>query len=136
MRDRGARGVERCRDIQRIHALPGPWITVSDRLEGKAASDIDQRIQFAEMRGGRVDCFFGLRGVGEVDATEFEALRRWCRVRGGVIASRHAGASRQRGLHDDLAKRARRAGYDDYLFLQHDGPGRNVRRASTMAARS
>ena len=55
MRYRRSRGVQRGQHVKRIHALPGFHITVGDRLECKAAGDIDQRVQLAKMRCGRIE---------------------------------------------------------------------------------
>ena len=125
MRDRRARGIQRGRDVERIHALPGFRIALGDGLEGKAAGNVDQRIELAEMRGGGVDRLPGLRGIGQVDAAEFDPLRRRRHLRRCMIDAGDTGAARQRFLGDDLAERARRAG-DDNDFSVHDGSPRTL----------
>ena len=76
MRDRRLRGIQRGQDVERIHPLPGFRIAFGNRLERKAAGDIDQRIEPAEMRRGGVDGLFGLGRIGEIDAAEFNPVGR------------------------------------------------------------
>src|SRR5207244_10724634 len=91
--------------------LPGFNITVGDRLECKAAGDIDQRVQLAKMRRGGIDRLFGLRRVREVDTADLDTVRgRGC-LRWRVIDARHPGATRERLFCDHLAKRAQGAGH-------------------------
>jgi hypothetical protein len=85
MRDRRARGIQRGEHVERVHALPGFRIALGDRLERKAAGDIDQRIEPAEMRRGRIDRLLGLRRIGQIDAAEFDAIRRRRNLRWRVI---------------------------------------------------
>ena len=72
------------------------------------------------MRRGGVDRLFGLRGIGKIDAAEFDPLRRRRDLRRRVIDAGDARAPRQRGFRDHLAERARGAG-DDNDFSVHDG---------------
>ena len=108
-------------DVERVHPLPGFRIALGDRLEGKAAGDVDQRIEPAEMRRDGVDGFFGLGRIGEIDAAEFDPICRCRDLRRCVIDAGDPGAPRQRHFRDHLAERARGAGHDND-FSVHDGP--------------
>src|SRR6266702_3498431 len=121
MRDCRARGVQRSRDVERVQSLPGLWVAVCNRLKGKAAGDVDQRIELAEMRGRLVDRLLGLGRIGQIDAAEFNPLGRRGRLRACVIDAGDAGALRQRFLGDHLAERARRAGDDDDFSVHKEG---------------
>ena len=118
MGKRGARGVQRGQHVHRIHPLPGVGLAIGDPLEGKAAGDIYQRVQLAEMRRRRIDRLFGLRRIGEIDAAELEPFEGRQRLRQRAIDACHAGATRERRLRDDLAERAERTG-DDKDFSIH-----------------
>ena len=119
MRYRRSRGVQRGQHVKRIHALPGFHIAVGDRLECKAAGDIDQRVQLAKMRRGGIDRLFGLRRVREVDAADLDPVRGHCCLRWRIIDARHPGATRERLFCDYLPKRAQGAGHHNY-FSVHD----------------
>jgi len=99
--------------------LPGPGITFGHRLERKAAGDIDQRMDRAEMRRDSVDGLFGLNRVGKIDAADIDPIfcrSDLCRC---VIHAGDARTPRQRHFRNDLAQRARSAG-DDNDFSVHD----------------
>ncbi|MEH2627448.1 hypothetical protein V1292_005503 [Bradyrhizobium sp. AZCC 1719] len=102
----------------RCQVFGSPSATVS---KAKAAGDVDQRIKLAEMRGGSVDGLFGYRGIGEVDAADFEQIRRGGDLRRGVIDTCNPGALRQRFVHDHPAERTQRARHDND-FSVHEGP--------------
>ena len=115
-----------------MHALPALEIAVGNRLEGKAAGDIDERIDLAEMRRGGIDRLFGLRAVGEVDAAEFDPLGSCGDLRGRMIDAGHPRAARDRGFRDHLAERAQRAGDDDHFSI-HLKHLRSLQEAHTIA---
>jgi hypothetical protein len=115
-----ARGVECGDDVHRIHALPGLRIAVDDLLERKAAGDVDERIEPAEMRRRGVDRLFCLGRIGQIDAAEFDPIwRRWNLGR-RVVDGRDPRAACQRLVSDHRSERAQRAG-DDNDFSVHDG---------------
>ena len=99
--------------------MPGLDVAVADGFEGKAAGDVDQRVQPAEMLGGSLDRRLRLCRVGEVDAADLDALSRYRHLRGRMIDARNPRAARYRDVGDDLAKRAERAGHDNDFSL-HD----------------
>ena len=113
MRQRRARGVERGQHVQRIHALPGLDVAVPIVSIGKAAGNVDERVEPAEMRRRGVDRRLGLRRVGQIDAAEFDSVRR------SPGSARAHGRCRQparralRDLGDDLAKRTECARHDN-----------------------
>ena len=113
MRDRGARGVQRGRHVDRVKALPGFWVAVGDRLERERAGDIDEDVEPAEMRGRRVDGLQGLRRVGQIDAAEFDPVGRRAAFRVGIVDAGHSGAARDGGVRDHLAQCAGCSGDDD-----------------------
>ena len=133
--DRRPRRIQRGQHVERIHALPGFRVALGDRLERKAAGDIDQRIQLAEMRRDGVDGLLGLRGVGKIDAAEFDAVGRRRDLRRRVIDAGDPRAPRQRRFRDHLAERAQGAGHDND-FSVHDGSPQVDRAAHTIARRN
>ena len=132
MRQRGARGVERGQDVERIHALPARAVAVGDRLEGEAAGDVDQRVEPAEMRRRGLDRLFRLRGIREIDAAELDPLRRRCCLRWRMVDAGDARAALDRGVRDDPAQRAQRAGDGDDFSVHEILRGRQVRTLSSM----
>ena len=110
-----------------MHALPRLDVAVTDGLEGKAAGDVDQGVQPAEMLCGSLDRRLRLRRVGQVDAADLDALGRRRQLRGRVIDAGDPRAARLRDVGDHLAKRAERAGHDNDFSL-HDTLHRSTSR--------
>jgi hypothetical protein len=115
-----------------MHALPGFRIALGDRLECKAAGDIDQRIDLAEMQSDGVDGLFGLRRIRQVDAAELDPVRRRRDLRCPVIHPGHPGAPRQRHFRNHLAKRARGAGHDNDFSVHVWSPRPGGQAGSTL----
>jgi len=86
-------------------------------LEGKAAGDVDQRIQPAEMRRRGIDRLAGLRRVGEVDAAGTSPLYE----RVAVALSESDEALRAIHLAESESERRRaleRLAFDEAVGLQ------------------
>ena len=81
----------------RCQVLGSPSATVSKR---KAAGDVDQRVELAEMRCRGIDRLLGLGRVGQVDAAEFEQICRGRDLRRRMVDAGDPGAARQRLVHD------------------------------------
>ena len=85
MRDRRSRRIQGGEHVERIHALPGLRVALGDPLERKAAGDIDQRIDPAEMRRDRVD--------GALDGGEGVEAEDQAAAQGIVVGRRADGAA-------------------------------------------